>query len=72
MFSYAHSLMSYEDLRATIGESSNILNKANGHALLAKSCEKRAGRGVRGSDKFLQFLTLPPKGPNEWRNIPFF
>ena len=31
---------------------------------------KREEEGGRGSYKFQQFLTLPPPGPNEWRNIP--
>ena len=45
--------------------------KANGHALLAKSGEKRGGKGK--SELLISTISYyPPKGPNEWRNIPFF
>ena len=43
--------------------------KANGHALIAKSAEKRGGRGKRE----LQISTIsysPPIGPNQQSNIP--
>ena len=42
-----------------------------GHALLAKSGEKRVRRG-RGSYKFLQYLTLPTKAQMSGVTFHFF
>ena len=51
----------------TVTLNTNVLPSVA--CLLAKSGEKRGGRG-EGATHFYNFL-LSPKGPNEWRNISF-